>query len=288
MRTQSSHITIDGKRLHRIVLSPGQDTEVTGACIFSHGQGDYAERYIDVLHPFTNRGIKCIVTDLQGHGRSSGKRGHIDSQQFIDKVIASYMEATEGIPTGIAGHSMGGLLTLRHLSLALKGLLPMPKYCWVNSPLLSPVNGRPDWFIRMANILANVSPSTTIHTGVTPNMCRLEDFSSGTLPKDPLSLGHRRVSIGWGIQLIKISELIHDTLPSKNYRNPFLFTQGGADSVCPPQIALDFFQQLDWPHKQYNEFPNMLHETFAEAGRETLFQCVGTWLDQSVLSSTVR
>lgn len=260
-------------------LSPPPGVHTKAACIFTHGQGDYAERYIDVLHPFTERGIKCIVTDLRGHGRSDGKRGHVGSARFIDKVIHSNLEAAQGLPTGIAGHSMGGLLTLRHLALALAGKLPPPEFCWVNSPLLSPGNGRPDWFIRIANILASVSPGTTIHTGVTPDMCRLEDSSSGRLPKDPLSLGHQRVSIGWGTELLKIAQFTHDTLKAKEYSAPFIFTQGGDDSVCPPEIANRFFQQLDWPNKTYKEFPGMLHETFAEPNRNELFSQIGEWLD---------
>lgn len=262
-----------------MVLLPPEGMESKAACIFTHGQGDYAERYIDVLHPFTERGIKCIVTDLRGHGRSTGKRGHVGSASFIDKIIHSNLEATEGLPTGIAGHSMGGLLTLRHLALSLAGKLPQPKFCWVNSPLLSPRNGRPDWFIRVANILAAISPSTTIHTGVTPEMCRLEDSSSGRLPKDPLSLGHQRVSVGWGTELIRIAKFTHDTLSTNQYSAPFLYTQGGADSVCPPEIARSFYRQLDWRNKAYQEFPGMLHETFAEANRHELFSLIGEWLD---------
>ncbi|MFD2159638.1 alpha/beta fold hydrolase [Rubritalea tangerina] len=266
-------------------LYPSAQIPLIATCLFTHGQGDYAERYLDVLHPFTQRGIKCIVTDLQGHGRSTGKRGHIDSPDFIDSIIESNFLANEGLPTGIAGHSMGGLLTLRHLALALEEKLPLPTFCWVNGPLLRPANGRPDWFVRLAHLLANVSPRVTIHTGVTPDMCRLEDSSAGRLPKDPLSLGHRRVSLGWGSELIRISNYTHEVLTSHPYPNPFLFTQGGADSVCPPSIAKTFFSQLQWPQKQYNEFDGMLHETFAEAKRNELFLTIGNWLDQQVLSN---
>ena len=279
MRTKYTHITVDGTELHRMILLPDEGVECTAACIFSHGQGDYGERYIDVLHPFTDRGIKCIVTDHQGHGRSTGKRGHIVSTHFIDKVIASNIEAAGDLPIGIAGHSMGGLLTLRHLALSLEGKLPMPTFCWVNAPLLYPGNGRPDWFIRMANVLASITPSTTIHTGVTTEMCRLDEASSGRLPKDPLSLGHRRVSIGWGSELIRIANYTQAILFHNNYDQPFLFTQGGADTVCPESKAKAFFIKLDWPIKQYQSFPEMLHETFAEPARHELFDLISRWID---------
>ncbi|MFD2276028.1 alpha/beta fold hydrolase [Rubritalea spongiae] len=262
-------------------MHPDKSVETHSACIFTHGQGDYAERYLDVLHPFTNLGIRCIVTDLQGHGRSSGKRGHIASSSFIDAVTESNLQATSGLPTGIAGHSMGGLLTLRHLALGLTGTLPLPEFCWVNAPLLHPRGNRPDWYVRMATLLANIAPAATIHTGVTPEMCRLED--PARLPKDPLSLGHRRVSIGWGSELLKIERFTHTTLTQKKYDKPFLYTQGGNDSVCPAIEAQDFFQQLPFSKKQFNLFPEMLHETFAEAGREQLFQVLSSWLEENSL-----
>jgi len=284
VRAEYTHITVAGTELHRMTLLPDKGIECTAACIFSHGQGDYGERYLDVLHPFTDRGIKCIVTDHQGHGRSTGKRGHIDSTHFIDKVIASNLAAAGDLPIGIAGHSMGGLLTLRHLALSLRGDLPTPKFCWVNAPLLHPGNGRPDWFIRLANVLASITPSTTIHTGVTPEMCRLEDSSAGRLPKDPLSLGHRRVSIGWGSELIRIANFTQTALLNHSYNQPFLFTQGGADSVCPVSKAEDFFTKLDWPTKQYQCFPEMLHETFAEPKRIELFETLGSWIDTHYLA----
>ncbi len=72
-------------------------------CIFTHGQGDYAERYVEVLHPFTERGIRCILTDLPGHGRSPGKRGHIRLDQ-IDDVIHYNLKLAGKLPVGIAGH----------------------------------------------------------------------------------------------------------------------------------------------------------------------------------------
>lgn len=281
MRAEFSNITIDGVRLHRMTLHPPKNVPEVGACIFSHGQGDYAERYQDVLHPFTERGIRCIATDLQGHGRSDGKRGHVGSTSFIDQIIQSNLAATESLPTGIAGHSMGGLLTLRHLALSLTGALPMPEYCWVNAPLLYPANGRSDWFVRLALFFASITPLTTIHTGVTPDMCRLPDGCDGKLPKDPFALGHQKISLGWGTHLLKISEMMHQVLSSKVYSKPFLFTQGTADVVCPPDLAQSFFNKLNWPDASFKSFEGMRHETFAESGREQLFSTIGEWLDAS-------
>lgn len=276
-------VEIDGYLLHRITLEPNPGTPDRGICFFNHGQGDYGERYLDVLHPFTERGITCIITDMLGHGRSPGPRGHVGTLDFIDKIIANYMEIAGDNPFGIAGHSMGGLLTLRHLNLALHGKLPMPDYCWVNSPLIKPGDNRAAWFVQTVRILAELAPSITIHTGVTPDMCRHGEAADGKLPKDPASLGHQRVSLSWGVQLVDAARQLRSELSASTCPIPFLFTQGGEDTVCPATYAHQLFKHLHWPNKQFCEFPTMRHETFAEAERHLLFNAIGRWLDDEVI-----
>jgi alpha-beta hydrolase superfamily lysophospholipase len=92
------------------------------------------------------------------------------------------------------------------------------------------------------------------------------------------------VSIGWGSELIRIANFTQTALLNHSYNQPFLFTQGGADSVCPVSKAEDFFTKLDWPTKQYQCFPEMLHETFAEPKRIELFETLGSWIDTHYLA----
>lgn len=260
-------------------MHPNPGTPVRAACIFNHGQGDYGERYLDVLHPFTERGVLCIVTDLLGHGRSPGKRGHTGHLNHMDSVIRSNLEAAHGLPVGIAGHSMGGLLTLRHLTLSLQGKLPVPEFCWVNAPLLKPANKRSKAFISLVGKVASVVPRFTIHTGVTPDLCRHGEDPDGRMPKDPASLGHQQVSLGWGMELLAMEEHVHRLLPTFKNDIPFLYTQGGSDAVCPAEYARQFFHTLKLSNRTYHELAGMRHETFAEPDRERLFKILNEWLN---------
>lgn len=253
-------------------------------CLFTHGQGDYAERYAEVLHPFTERGIRCILTDLPGHGRSLGKRGHLRLKD-VDAIISYNLELAGDLPVGIAGHSMGGLLTLRHLALSLRGELPLPSFCWVNGPLLHPANGHPEWFVQIAHKIAKLLPTKTIGTKVTTEQCSRGDANDDRAPK--LSeLGHHRVSLSWGSRLIEAAELVQTTLPSATFHNPFLLTQGLDDQICPPEFAHKLFQQLQWPKKEYIGLDAMRHETFAEPHRQILFDKLADWIDREITPST--
>ena len=255
-------------------------TNVQGVCLFTHGQGDYSERYSEVLHPFTERGIRCIIFDLPGHGDSPGKRGHVGDLEFIDKVIEKGLEMAGGLPYGIAGHSMGGLLTLRHLTLSLQGLLPLPQYCWINAALLSPAENKSDLFIKCAKLFSKICPKLMVKTGTSPELCRTEIADTYVRKPGVKRSSHQHISIKWGVELIKASEFVRDQLPLIKSEIPLLYTQGGTDFICPDHLAESFFTKLNFNNKTYKLFPEMRHETFAEPDRESLFKSIGAWLDK--------
>ncbi len=274
-------IQVAGHQLRCTLMDPPQGTPSQAVCLFTHGQGDHSGRYTEVLHPFTERGIRCIAFDLYGHGSSPGKRGHVGKLSFIDAVIKKGIEMAGDLPHGIAGHSMGGLLTLRHLTLALQGTLPTPKFCWVNSPLLSITQNKSKLFIASSKILAKIYPKFRVKTGATPELCQTPIDGNFT-EKGPDHPGHQFISIGWGVELIKTAEFIQKNLPLHTSEIPLLFTQGGADLICPSHIAEDLINKLKFTNKIFKLYPEMRHETFAEPGHQLLFDTMNNWLDESI------
>ena len=147
MRVNAQRVPIQGQLLHRITLNPEDGVMVKGCAIFYHGQGDYAERYSEVLAPFTENGIRCVVTDLLGHGYSPGRRGHCGDVTLLDAVIHNTLQSFNGLPYGVMGHSMGGLLAARHLVLSGQGKLDPPAWAWLNAPLIRPSQHRSRLFL---------------------------------------------------------------------------------------------------------------------------------------------
>ncbi len=283
MKVTQKDIKVDGHILNCTIMEPPEGTKTKAVCLFTHGQGDYSARYTEVLHPFTQRGIKCIAFDLFGHGQSPGIRGHISNLNLIDAIIEKSIEMAADLPFGIAGHSMGGLLTLRHLTLALLGKTPPPTFCWVNSALLSLTQNKPDWFISTAKILSKIHPTLTIKTGATPELCQTPTDGQ-YIERKANHPGHQNISIGWGVELIKTSQLVTQKLPTLISNIPFLFTQGGTDHICPDIIAQKFVNSLKLTNKTYKLFPHMRHETFAEPDHHLVFETISTWLDHNIHS----
>lgn len=285
MRVETQKIMVNGVTLHRVIMHPDLEVPVRAVAIFYHGQGDYAERYSEVLDVFTKRGVRCIITDLPGHGRSPGRRGHVGDERMLEAVIHSSMKEVGEFPHAVMGHSMGGLLALRHLIAAGKGLLPKPIFSWVSSPLIDPAGGRPTWFTSFVGILAPAFPWVTVSTGVTSAMCRLTEEDGKSSDRSIQELWHRRVSLAWGVFLIKTGEWLQETASHAHEDVPLLMTQGSDDLVCPAWKARELFDKLGSKDKSYVEIKGGLHELFSGIGNDQFFNSLELWLDKVFPSS---
>jgi len=172
MIIEEEKVNIEGHLLHKFVMRPDRGVSERAVGLFYHGQGDYAERYQDILTPFTDAGIRCVLTDLPGHGYSPGRRGHAGNKTLLDAIITHSLSELDGLPYGVMGHSMGGLLAARHLVLSGRGELPRVQFAWLNAPLVRPGYGRSRSFLNWVRFLARVFPQLTISTGITSEMCR--------------------------------------------------------------------------------------------------------------------
>lgn len=254
--------------------------------MFYHGQGDFAERYTEVLHPFTDRGVRCIITDLPGHGYSPGKRGHSGNQMVLDSLILDGLAEADGLPCGIGGHSMGGMLAVRHALLVKRGVLPELAFLWLSSPLLKPSLRVPAWQLKLIPLLAPLMPSLTIPTGVTREMCR-DDHDGGdeesSAPR--FQLWHGKVSIGWGSFLLEEEQKINRELRGEPWKAApqILITQGADDPVCPPSYGREFSSLLAKLAGQqcvsYQEIEGVLHEPFMGEKSYRVFAVLDDWLD---------
>jgi len=284
MRVDAQRVKIQGHLLHRITMHPDDHVPLRGAAIFYHGQGDYAERYPEVLAPFTERGIRCVVTDLPGHGYSPGRRGHCGDENLLDAIIDSTLEGFEGLPYGVMGHSMGGLLAARHLVLSGQGRFAKPSMAWINAPLIEPSRGRSKIFLSLVRFLAVWFPEMTMSTGVTAKMCRkVESEGAGQgevrIERADRPLWHSRISFGWAAVLLKASRLIRDHGDDISNDVPILLTQGTADLVCPAEITRVFNAGLTQENKRYIEFEGGLHELFSAEDKDSLTRVLNEWLD---------
>ena len=85
-----------------------------GLILVAHGVAEHAGRYHHVADVLVDLGLRVVVPDHRGHGRSGGKRLVVRdySEYTSDLDTLRRLELVEGTPTYLLGHSMGGGIAL--------------------------------------------------------------------------------------------------------------------------------------------------------------------------------
>ena len=88
--------------------------------LYQHGYGDYTARFVQDRSRFfphlLANGISVYGIDMPGCGASPGKRGATDPYVAIrNHLTARSLLANAGVPLFLAGHSLGGLVTVTSL-----------------------------------------------------------------------------------------------------------------------------------------------------------------------------
>ncbi len=253
MKIEEIALSLDGRRLHRLLLTP--EGESKGGLVFFHGQGDYIDRYPTVLQPLVDAGLQCILTDFPGHGRSSGRRGAIPGLGFIDHLLNDSLKQLRG-PITMAGHSMGGLL-------ALRAFLNEPRRfssAWFSSPLLDPMRQAKPWMRLLLPTLSRLFPWLPADTGVRGADCRVD--LGGESSNDGPVLYHSKITLGWGRDLRDAATDLAAQFPNFPTDLPILFTQGALDPICPASLLRERLKKLPPNQITYAEISSALHEPF--------------------------
>ena len=112
----------DGHAIRRIDWdSPDTNAPRRGSLLFFPGRGDHYEKYLESLQHWADRGWRVTAADWRGQAGSGRfgtdpRTGHIDDLTlWLDDLAAFWAEwaADHPGPRVLAGHSMGGHLTLR-------------------------------------------------------------------------------------------------------------------------------------------------------------------------------
>lgn len=234
------------------------EVETPIANIFiAHGLGEHGGRYAHFSEHFNQLGYNVYAHDHRGHGKSSGKQGHIDSfaQYSLDlkSVIEKY--GNNELPNYLLGHSLGGVIAsaflIRYPKLIERSIISAPGFEKKIPP--NPIKA------AIGKLLANITPKLTLWNEIEAEwICRSEKVVKD-YENDPLV--HDRVSAKFFTSFLAERAFIEKNV--KMIRTPVLMIIPGSDLIVNHQVSKQVFAQIV-STKKLVEYPNAYHEILNE------------------------
>ena len=247
-----------------------------------HGYGEHGGRYGFLVDDIVPRGYTVFTFDLRGHGRSPGRRGHID--RFGDYLadtrafLAQVRRACPDTPVVLLGHSMGGLIAAalaeeddaalaQEDDAGLAGVV-------LSSPFLGLRLAVPALQIKAARLLSRVAPTLRM-----PNPLRAAQLSHdpavvAAAAADPLN--HRQATARWGVEILNAQAAV--IAAAGRLRRPLLLLYAADDPIADPRAAEELFARAGSADKAKRCYAGYYHEIFNEVGRAAVFEDLTAWL----------
>lgn len=264
--------SFDGTRLYTRTWWPEESPRA--GVVLVHGAGEHCGRYEYVSSRLCGAGVAVFGFDLRGHGRSAGRRGHVQSfDEYVGDVHTITQRAAAalpGRPLFMYGHSMGGLVA----TLAAAGDQAPYRGLVLTSPLFAPAISIPAFMRAAAVVLNTVYPVAGIRSGI-PSLYLSHDVEVGrAYDADPL-VSHT-VTPRWFFAMNRACAAAANM--AAGIRLPVLLLQAGDDhlvSARQSRVVFDLFGAAD---KEFHIFDGLYHELHNEPDKDAILDLVINWL----------
>lgn len=251
--------------------------------VVQHGFGEHSGRYQNLINALENESAAVYALDSRGHGKTPGKRGHVDDFNLYASDLAVLIKKAKSenpsVPVFLLGHSMGALIAALtalkpDVSKELKGLI-------LSSGAFKPVLDTMQSIKKaVGTLLAKVAPAAVAPAGLDVKLISRDTNVVQAYVNDPLV--HGKISLKMGVDLFATGEqLIND---ASRLTLPILVFHGDADGIASVEGSKKFFQGVSSQDKTIKIYPGFYHETMNEpfADRQKVLADVVAWINQHV------
>ena len=243
--------------------------------IMVHGFSAHCGLYRHVGAAFALAGIAVTQFDCRGHGKSGGRRGHVDDfdQYLADlaRVVDWARQQDVGKPWALLGHSLGGAiataLVLDKARIDRPGRLVLVAP-WLKLKMKVSVPKR-----TAANIAAHVLPTLTVSNGLTAENISRNPLVLAGFDKDPLV--HHVATAGWFMATLRAQARIR--LHAKQLHVPTLLLLAGGDGIVANETSLAFAHEAG-DLVEVRSYDRLFHEMFLEPEADVVLTDIATWL----------
>lgn len=246
-----------------------------GAVLLAHGLGEHSGRYQGLADFLCPRGFALIAPDHPGHGRSPGRRAHIDRfEDFfppLDKLRATIARWYPDLPCFLLGHSMGGLIAARYL------LDRQSQFAGaaLSGAALAVPDEPPRVLLWINRLLSRLTPTLGLMqldvTQVSRDPAVVQAYIDDPLVHDGKASARlvRELFRAMGEVKARRATL---TLP-------LLVMHGEADAMTGPAGSAEFHAGVGSADKTLRLYPGLYHEIFNEPERVQVMGDLADWLE---------
>ncbi len=253
------------------------------ALVTIHGFSAHCGLYRHVGAALAAAGFAVTQFDCRGHGRSGGRRGHVDSfADYLDDLtsVVDWARARNAtLPWALLGHSMGGAIAAAFALEADAANLPgrlVLAAPWLRLKMEVSAPKR-----MAANVVARVLPTITGPNGLKGENISRDPRVQAGFNNDPMV--HHVASAGWFMAMLRAQARIREHAP--DLKVPTLLLLAGEDRIVSNETTQAFAQSAG-DIVTSRTYDGLFHELFLEPEADVVLADIAHWLNDSRLQPT--
>jgi lysophospholipase len=263
-------LAVEGGALHVEHFRPR--TAPAGTIVFVHGFDAHCGLYRALGASLAAQGYTAVLYDGRGHGRSTGRRGHIarfDQYGADLAAVTAHARATFPGPLTALGHSQGGLVVLDAVDRGAvspdRMILAAP---WLGLSMPVPLFKR-----ALSPVFARLWPTLTMGNGLRATDISRNPVLEEIRAHDPLI--HHVATARWFEEVLRTQLRIRTTPPA--LRLPTLVLVAGQDRIVSGDATLAFIQTAG-PAVAVRRYQAAFHDLFIEPEQDQVLADILAWL----------
>jgi alpha-beta hydrolase superfamily lysophospholipase len=279
--------THDNLDLSVHVWSPPQPR---AAVLIIHGVCEHGGRYKNLVSPLTTSDYEVWAMDHRGHGKSPGRRGHInawsdyrkDLDALLDTFVANTSDGTAQSDNKpfLFAHSMGALIAVEWL-IAQANNADRISGAIVEGLPIQPGEVATAAKIRAAKVMSRIIPTFTLPFSKDRSGLSTDPSVAVAFDADPLT--HNKVTARWGVEILQAIERVKQS--PQRLTAPVLLVHGGDDPLNLASGVESWFPSVGANDKSLVVFPGNRHEVHNDQAKATLASVIVEWLNVRVAAS---
>lgn len=241
-----------------------------------HGYAEHIDRYANVVNVLVPAGYAVFGNDHRGHGRSDGRRGHVNAfQEFVDDEAVFHKEVIRSrlpdVPRFILGHSMGSLIALNYVEQKPEDLTGLV----LSGTGSAPGTDIPKILVLATKILSALLPSIHVKSPLPPEFISRDPEVVKAYVEDPLV--YNVITPRLAHEMNKA--VITGAQGARAITVPVLIQLGSLDTAFSGQREL--YAMIGSQDKTFKLYEGLKHEVYNElpADRARVLEDLRTWLD---------